>query len=166
MAINFNRKLAQALENINSRHYYHFLIHDQEEERIYSNSDEIITKYADAKWSIIELINARFNSDFDLHNWISNHKTDEVAYFLNEAGSNSLNHSQFKTPYKFHLWMGEKGFIIGIEQKGKGFNAQEVNEKKIKDHLGKAFTFFRDCHNEIFFDNGKEARTVYLIFTL
>ena len=81
---------------------------------------------------------------------------------MNEAGSNTLNHSQFKAPSHFHLWMGKKGFVIGIEQQGKGFNAQKINQEKIKEGEGAAFEFFRKCKGTIFFDEPKKARVVYL----
>jgi len=60
------------------------------------------------------------------------------------------------------LWLGEKGFIIGIEQKGKGFHAEHINKNKIKENKGAAFEFFRNCQNNIFFDN-KENTTMILM---
>ena len=103
-----------------------------------------------------------YSSKFDLYNWLEFNSKDEVAYFLNEAGSNCLTYSDHKTPHKFHLWLGSKGFIIGIEQLGTGFNASEINEKKIKDNEGAAFEFFRNCQSEIFFDDSQKAKIVYM----
>ncbi|MBU0457325.1 MAG: hypothetical protein ABH824_05125 [Nanoarchaeota archaeon] len=164
MVINFNKILPESLENIDFNRYCHFLIHEKEEVRTYTNSDEIISNYGDAKWNIIDLLNEKFNSNFDLHNWINKNKDDEISYFLNEAGSNSLNHSQFKAPYKFHLWLGEESFVIGIEQKGKGFNAKEIDDKRIKDNEGNAFEFFRNCKSEVFFDDCEDAKIVFIEF--
>ena len=64
-------------------------------------------------------------------------------------------------PHKFHLWLGEKGFIIGIEQKGKGFNPIHINENLIKNNKGAAFEFFRECNGKVFFDNSEDAKVVY-----
>ena len=103
---------------------------------------------------------------FDLYNWLNYQNKDEVAYFLNEAGSNALNYSQFKAPSKFHLWFGKKGFIIGIEQKGQGFNASKVDSERLKDNQGAAFDFFRNCKSKIFFDNDQDAKIVYMEYSV
>ena len=165
MVLHFNHNLQQALENIQAEGYHEILVHDDEEIRDHNNSCEIIEKYADAKHEIVETLNQyypHFNSD--LVNWINKNQNDEVSYFLNEAGSNVLNHSQFKAPSKFHIWFGKKGFIIGIEQKGKTFNAEEVHENKIKENEGAAFDFFRNCQSKIFFNDSKNAKTIFMEF--
>ena len=51
---------------------------------------------------------------------------------------------------------------MGIEQKGKGFNAVKINEEKVKENKGGAFRFFRECKNTVFFDDAEEAKVVYL----
>jgi len=58
--------------------------------------------------------------------------------------------------------MGRKGFVIGIEQQGKGFNAEKVHKEKIKEGEGAAFEFYRKCKGRVFFDEPKKARMVYL----
>ena len=156
MTIHFDKTLLESLQNIGDCEHQELFIHDQE------RTSEIIEHYGKQKWKIVDLINQKFDSKFDLYNWLEFNSKDEVAYFLNEAGSNCLNYSDHKTPYKFHLWLGSKGFIIGMEQLGKGFNALEINEKRIKDNEGAAFEFFRNCQSKIFFDNSKEANTVYM----
>lgn len=169
MSFNFQKKLKQALENIEHYDYRYFLIHEKEEER----NNEIIKIYGDAKWQIVGLLNEKYSlllkgafglHQLDLHNWLNYNEKDEVAYFLNEAGSNALNYSQFKAPYKFHLWLGRKGFVVGIEQKGKGFDAEHVHQNQIKDNEGAAFDFFRRCKAEIFFDNPKDSKIVFMEF--
>ena len=140
-------------------------VSEAEEVRTHIISDEIIGKYGETKWAIIDLLNEKYGAilfnKFDLYNWLEKNKDDEVAYFLNEAGSNSLNYSQFLTPSRFHLWLGKKGFVIGIEKKGKGFNAVKVDEEKLKENKGGAFGFFRECRNLVFFDDAEDARIVY-----
>jgi len=165
MALDFSTTLQNALELIGFRgNYQQFIIHDKEEER--NNHDEIIGLYGNAKWKIIDILNQNYSSvlkdKFDLYNWLNNNTGDEVSYFLNEAGSNVLNHSEFKAPSGFHLWMGENGFIIGIEQKGRGFDAELVNENMVKKNQGSAFQFFRNCKSKIFFDDHKDARMVFM----
>ncbi|MBI2661919.1 hypothetical protein HYX11_00480, partial [Candidatus Woesearchaeota archaeon] len=96
------------------------------------------------------------------YNWLRHNANDEVAYFLSETGANCLNYSLFRAPHKFHLWLGKKGFVIGIEQKGRGFPAVDVNAKKIKINEGAAFEFFRTCKGEIFFDDANSAKVVYI----
>ena len=61
------------------------------------------------------------------------------------------------------MWLGKKGFVIGISQKGEGFSAVEVDDKKIKTNEGAAFDFFRNCKGEIFFDNPQQVRMVYFL---
>ena len=166
MVLNLTQNLQQALDNIDFSDYHELPVYDSEEIRTHIISDEVIEKYGQAKWAIVDLLNEKYGAllfnKFDLYNWLEKNKDDEVAYFLNEAGSNSLNYSQYLTPWRFHLWLGKKGFVIGIEQKGKGFNAIKVNDEKIKEHQGGAFQFFRECKNTIFFDDAEEARIVYL----
>jgi len=169
MTLNFSLSLPEALADINFQEYqghHEFIIHDKDEERIYSNSDEIIGKYGEIKWKIVDLVNARYShilkDKFDLYNWINKNKQDELSYFLNEAGSNSLLYSQFKAPFKFHLWLGENSFIVGIEQKGQGFNAEKINSGHLKENRGAAFQFFRESQSQVFFDDPKQAKVVYL----
>ncbi len=165
MTLNFTKNLHEALENINFKEYHEFIVYEQETVRDVYSSCGIVERYGQQKWKIIDLLNDQFSSvikdKFDLYNWLNHNQNDELAYFLNEAGSNSLNHSDFKAPAKFQVWVGEKGFIVGIEQKGKGFDALEVDYQKIKKNEGAAFDFFRNCQNEVFFDNPKEAKTIY-----
>lgn len=167
MALYFTQTLQQALENIGFSGEYHELpVYENEKVRTNIISDKILETYGDAKWAVIDILNEKYGAilpdKFDLHNWLEKNDNDEVAHFLNEAGSNSLNYSQFLAPRKFHLWLGGKGFIIGIEQKGNGFNAVKIHEEKIRQHQGGAFDFFRRCKSAIFFDVPETARIVYL----
>ena len=168
MTLNFNKTLQQALDNISQTDYHEFLIH--EEESATEHHEVLITKYGDAKWAIVDLLNQKYSQrleqPFDLINWLHYNENDELAYFLNEVGSNVLNYSEFKAPYKFHLWLGERGFIVGIEQKGKGFDAEKIHHENIKEGEGAAFDFFRKCKGEVFFDVHKEVRVVYFEATI
>lgn len=164
MVIDFEKSLQWALDSIEKQEYHELEIHPLEKMR----DDEIISIYGSAKWKIVDLLNQNYstvlNTEFDLYNWLVYQENDEVAYFLNEAGSNALNYSQFGAPSKFHLWMGKSGFIIGIEQKGSGFNALKTNSERLKENQGAAFEFFRKCKNKIFFDNPLEAKTVFMLW--
>ncbi len=166
MALHFTQKLHTALQEIGFTEHQEWIVHETEEERTYFISDGILGKYGDFKWAIVDLLNQKYNSalnsKFDLYNWINKNKEDEVSYFLNEAGSNCLNYSEFKAPYRFRLWLGKKGFIIGIEQKGKGFNAEDAHNQKIKENEGAAFDFFRRCRSKIFFDDSRNAKLVFM----
>jgi len=166
MVLNFQQNLSQALRNIVSKDYQEFIVHGEDEARNQINQNQIFQKYGDYKWKIIDLLNENYalflEEGFDLYNWLNFNPKDEVAYFLAEAGANAWHYSQYKAPYKYHLWLGEKGFILGIEQKGAGFQAQEVDEKRIKEGQGAAFRFFRTCKSQIFFDNPQDAKVVYL----
>lgn len=162
MVLEFSLDLAEALEKISLLEHFEWEIHNGDEAR----TDEIIEKYGEAKWQVVELLNECYGhllaEKFDLHNWLDHNQDDEVAYFLNEAGSNSLNHSEYQAPAKFHLWIGKEGFIIGIEQKGQGFNAKEVDNKMIRSNEGAAFSFFRSCKSQIFFDDAEKSKIVFL----
>lgn len=157
------KTLLQALEEIEFEEEYHQSIVQKEERE---STKSIIDIYGKAKWAMVEILNRRYNSvlkdKFDLYNWLDYNESDEVAYFLNEAGSNTLNHSEFKAPHTFHLWLGRKGFIIGIEQKGKGFKVAEVSNGK----RGGGFEFFEKCNGVIFFDDVKNARIVFMEWKL
>ena len=166
MAIHFSKTLQEALENIEFSAYHELPVYDAEEVRTHLISDSMIEQYGNAKWAVVDILNEKYGAilfnKFDLYNWLEKNKDDEVAYFLNEAGSNSLNYSEYLAPSTFHLWLGKKGFVIGIEQKGKGFNAVKINEEKLKENQGGAFAFFRECKGIVFFDDAEEARVVYL----
>ncbi len=167
MAIHFQRSLQEALARIGSEKYKGLEIHPHEIIRMATSeeqSSQIIETYGNAKWSIVDTLNSHYEiskNKFDLYNWLHHNQNDEVAYFLNEAGSNCLNYSQYKAPAKFHLWLGKRGFVIGIEQKGKGFNPLLVEKERKKENEGAAFEFFRNCKAKIFFDNSEDARVVY-----
>ena len=169
MVFYFSLTLKKALEKLGEKHEYHlFPIHVQEHPAVHSET--FITKYGAAKRSVVDLLNQRYQNRLsviaDLHNWLYNRTEDEIAYFLNEAGSNTINHSSYKAPAKFHLWLGEKSFIIGVEQKGKGFAAEKLRKEEIVPEKGGiASRFFRSCQGAIFFDNPKNAKIVYYAHT-
>ncbi|PIZ52423.1 hypothetical protein COY27_00310 [Candidatus Woesearchaeota archaeon CG_4_10_14_0_2_um_filter_33_13] len=165
MVIHFEHTLQNALREINFvEHSETFVVHNDEKTRILSNSCEIVEKYGQAKNDVVKLINDVYGRNFDLHNWIERKTDDEVSYFLSEAGSNVLNYSQFKAPSSFNVWFGKKGFIIGVEQKGKSFNAKFVHDNNVKSNEGMAFSFFKRCQNKIFFDHPQDSNIVYLEF--
>jgi hypothetical protein len=160
MVVDFNLNLHQALDEISLVVKKEFLVYEDEVEKNYENSCNVVELHGKVKWEIVDLLNERYGESFCLSNWLKG-DDDEVSSFLNEAGSNVLNHSQFLAPYKFHLFMGSKGFVIGIEQKGVGFNALQVNKERIKDNEGRAFDFYRGCKSSIFFDDANDANVVY-----
>ncbi len=168
MALDFNLTLQEALRSISfSGESRKYLVHEIEE-KITEKHSELIRHYGEAKWNIVDLLNQHYSqlleNPFDLYNWLNHNEQDELAYFLNEAGSNCLNHSEYKAPYKFHVWLGHKGFIVGIEQKGRGFPAHKVHHQKIKSNEGAAFDFFRKSKSRIFFDDPHEAKMVFMEF--
>ena len=165
MVIHFSNNLQQALENIQNFKQIRIPVYALDQVRSHQISDEVIAKYGEAKWAVIDFLNEEYGeillNKFNLHHWLEKNKEDEIAYFLNEAGSNSLNYSEYLAPSGFHLWLGKKGFVIGIEQKGKGFNAIEVDTRRTQVNQGGGFAFFRECRNKIFFDNAMDAKIVY-----
>jgi len=158
MVIYFDKKLNSALHKIGEYEYRELEIYLNQE--VVKHEHDLIERYGNAKWAIVDLLNERYGTKIDLQNWLD-YKEDDVAHFLNEAGSNSLHHSEFRAPWRFHLWLGEKGFIIGIEQKGRGFDASYVNSERVKDNEGAAFEFYRRCKGKVFFDDPKNARVIY-----
>ena len=161
MVIKFGFSLKSALEEINIELKREFIIYPLEKVRDYSSSDEFLEKYADAKVKIVTTLNSKYGTSFDLENWLKFDKEDEVAYFINESGSNTLSYSEFKAPFRFLLFFGSKGFVIGLEQKGKGFDAHKVDRERLKDNKGAAFDFYRNCEGSVFFDDASDARIVY-----
>lgn len=168
MALCFQTKISNSLQKIGFINYHNFLINHDSQPRTLSNSDQLIEIYGNTKWQIVDLLNQHYSKimteKFDLYNWLNHNPNDEVAYFLNEAGSNCLNYSEHKIPHQFHLWLGQKGFVIGIEQLGSGFDAEKVHEKKIKENEGSGFEFFRNCRSKIFFDNQINTKMVLMEF--
>ncbi len=133
------------------------------------NNDGFLIGYGKAKWAIVDLLNEKysrhFNEPVDLYNWLNYNESDEVSYFLNEAGSNTLNYAELKMPAAFHLWLGQKGFVIGIEQEGKCFNALRVDQLRLRENEGAGFEFFRKCQSRIFFDNKENTKIIYFMQT-
>ncbi|MBI4983606.1 hypothetical protein HZC32_03100 [Candidatus Woesearchaeota archaeon] len=162
MVLDFNKNLPKALEEVSFTGEHRELV-VYEHERDY---DEIIEHYGKMKWKVADLLNERYGSiledRFDLYNWLHYNERDELAYFLNEAGSNCLNYSKYKAPYKFHVWLGNTGFVVGIEQQGEGFPAELIHNQKVKQNEGAAFKFFNKCRSTIFFDDSKDAKMVLM----
>src|SRR3990167_3027569 len=98
MTIHFTQTLQKSLETIKVTKGYEFPVYEAEEARDHLLSDKVVEKYGEAKWAVVDILNEEYGAimfnKFDLHNWLEKNQDDEVAYFLNEAGSNSLNHSQ------------------------------------------------------------------------
>lgn len=158
MVFYFNYTLEQSKVNINFTNYHKFNIHNKL--RTWKNSCDIIEIYGKAKWDIIDILNEHYNKNYNLENWINN-IYEEVSFFLNEAGSNSLNHTKNKTPLKFHLFLGKLGFIIGIEQECI-FNPKYIQKNNIKTNEGRGFKFYKICKNKIFFDNPTKAKIIFM----
>lgn len=161
MTIDFDHSLSSALSRIEITKHHELIVHEPEILRSLHNTDDIMEKYTELKWKIIDLLNETYHTSFCLSHWLEN-KDDEVSYFLNEAGSNVLSYSQFKAPYKFHIWIGKKGFILGIEQKGQGFDAEKVHSQRLKENEGAAFDFFRSCQSQVFFDDKNNSKIVFM----
>ena len=167
MVLSFEKDLPTALQAIDWRNEHRlFPVHPHHELR----TDDVLTVYGNAKWEMVDILNQQYGAllptKFDLYHWLHQQEHDEVAYFLNEAGSNCLSYSEFRAPLALHLWLGAKGFVIGIEQQGKGFNARQVHQQKRKENEGAAFHFFRRCRSSIFFDDSRNARIVFMRFFL
>ena len=169
MVIQFWTHLADVLPLIGEYRYYNFPVGGSQSRNIH-NCDDLLGSYGDAKWAIIDLLNREYSAllpePFDLYNWLHN-RQDEVAHFLNEAGSNVLSYSELGIPHKIETWVGKKGFILGMAQQGKGFNAGQIIHEKLKTKLkingGAAFTFYENCRSAIFFDDPEDARIVYML---
>src|SRR3989344_5353283 len=107
MTLDFVKTIQQALTAIGFSGYYELPVYEAEELRSYIISDEVIEKYGQAKWAVVDILNEKWGAilfnKFDLYHWLEKNKNDEVAFFLNEAGSNSLNYSQYLAPFGFHI---------------------------------------------------------------
>ena len=135
--IDFEKKLSSSLKEIELEEYNVWRVSNEEE-------------YHDAKFAIVDLLNEKFGTHFNHENWLHYKESDEVVYFLNEAGNNAFHYGGF--PFKFHLWFGKKGFVIGISQE-KEFNAVEINTNKVFQTEGRGFEFYRNCRSVVFFDD-------------
>lgn len=168
MSLCFQTKLSDSLHKIEFVNYHNFLVNDDSQPRNLTNSDQLIEIYGKTKWQIVDLLNQQYSKimteKFDLYNWLNFNPNDEVAYFLNEVGSNCLNYSEHKIPHQFHLWLGQKGFVVGIEQSGSGFDAEKVHDLNIKENEGAGFEFFRNCRSKIFFDDKNNTQIILMEF--
>jgi hypothetical protein len=165
MVLDFDRSFLQALESIKyDKTHHEFIIHDQE--KPIDDYTQLVNRYGEAKWKVVDVLNDKYAhllpKRFDLYNWLEHNEKDELAYFLNEVGSNCLNYSQYRAPSRFHIWQGKQGFIVGVEQKGHGFPAQKIHKQKIKNNEGAAFRFFQSCRSTVFFDDPEDAKMVFL----
>ncbi len=162
MVISFQFDLKKALKSINLTEEKKTIVIEKRRDEA-----EFIECYGKAKWAIVDLLNEQyaklFNSPIDLYNWLNYNESDEVAYFLNEAGSNTLNYAELKKPSAVHLWWGKKGFVIGIEQEGRGFDAARIDLLRLRENEGAGFEFFRKCKGTVFFDDVKEAKIIYFM---
>ena len=118
-------------------------------------------RYERAQERIVRIVNYVFDKNFDLSHWPKK-PGDELAFFLVETGNNAMWHSQFQAPYRHFLFVGEQEFVVGISQKGRGFNAREVDKLRQFSYGGRAFEFYRGCRSTIFFDNPESARVVFM----
>ncbi len=164
MVLNFTLQLSTALASIGYQKKKHDILLSSSEP-----GKQPIAEYGNAKWAIVDLLNQEYSSSLqtsiDLHHWINHEEDDEVAYFLNEAGSNTLNYAEQRFPSAFRCWLGERGFILAIEQEGRGFAAERIHQQRIKVNEGAAFSFYRRCRATIFFDDPTNARVVYFKYT-
>ncbi|HLC81694.1 MAG TPA: hypothetical protein VJH68_03470 [Candidatus Nanoarchaeia archaeon] len=144
MVLDYAKKLKKALSELGNSSYHQFS--------------------RDGSWLAIDLLNEKYchqlSEPFDLYNWINHNQNDEAAYFLNEAYSNALSHSQC---LNIQLWLGENGFVLGLEQEGQ-FNPWQIDRLGVKDNQGAGFAFFRGCRSKVFFDHPEKARIIYLQF--
>src|SRR3989344_8236110 len=142
MVLDFTKTLSEALGEIGFLDAHHlFAVHP--EEKPTTHTTHLIKQYGDAKWAVVDALNKHYGTllpfQIDLINWLHFNDADEPSYFLNEAGSNSLHYSDFGAPAQFNLWLGRRGFIIAIEQRGRGFNALEIDQLNKKQNEGAAF---------------------------
>ncbi len=166
MVVDFERTLEESKKVIGfSKEMAEFVIFDVKE---VNSLEEIQIKFSKALWTVVEVLNSRYHEklelEFNLYNWIEHNNSDEVAYFLNEASSNCLNYSQFKAPWKFVVYFGSYGFVLGVLQQGNGFNAESVFLDRVKSNEGAGFLFYEECSSVIFFDDPDCATSVYLEF--
>lgn len=164
MVISFSFNLKEALEKIKFGGEKRTIVIERT-----TGYNVSIVSYGKAKWAIVDLLNEsyshRFNEPINLHNWLNYNESDEVSYFLNEAGSNTLNYADGKISSTFHLWRGEKGFVIGIEQDGNSFDALRIDTLRLRENEGAGFDFYRKCRGTIFFDDKNKAKIIYFMQT-
>ena len=128
---------------------------------------EVLKKISDVEIDIIGSINNQYGHSF-IHNVIGSRiKPDafeaQLDMFYLQAGSNSFR-GEYKAPYRLCAWLGNKSFILSYEQKGKGFNAKEIDKKRIKFNAGGGFNLYRNSSNDFFFNDPLNATAVYLQF--
>ena len=83
---------------------------------------------------------------------------------LFEAHASIAMHGDYNFPSKIELWIGKAGFIVGVQQKGRGFNADEISRTgKHREGGGSGFKTYKELGYDVFFDNPTDARTVYIM---
>lgn len=133
-------------------------------------SETALDRFSEVKWEIIDLLNTHYKDQllekFDLFDWLIYNDGDEVAYFLCEAGSNIITHSQFHIPACVRVFLGTNGFIVALEQQGEGFSVSLAMQKEHNELEGGGFAFYLRSKSVIFFDNWEEARIIYCCYLL
>ena len=168
MVLDFTKSLDTALQEIEFQEdFAEFFVFDASAS---AQLEGIDARFSKALWTIVEILNTRYKSklekEFNLYHWIEHNPSDEVAYFLNESSSNCMNYSEYKAVWKFLVYFGSKGFVLATMQQGKGFNAVETHEKKLKSNEGAGFLFYDGCSSVVFFDDAKDAREVYFQYLI
>ena len=173
MVIAFHKSLNNALIEIGfqeGRDFYRQYEIYPFQDVINPNSSERFEKskeYRQKRDELLREINQglahKFQRRFDMSHWFTG-ENDDLANFLAEAGSNAFTYSEYHAPHQLGLWLSDISFVVSVEQLGKGFNANKINNTRQKSNAGAGFELYRNCASEIFFDNPEVSKKVYMQF--
>ncbi|HLC58661.1 MAG TPA: hypothetical protein VJI68_02275 [Candidatus Nanoarchaeia archaeon] len=97
-----------------------------------------------------------------LYTMLSGNKKREIPLFMSETIFNAIDHGEYTSVHHLELRLTTKGTVIGVCQLGNGFNAVNIDARRIFKNLGGGFTAYRKISSSVFFDDPLNARGVYL----
>jgi|APSaa5957512535_1039671.scaffolds.fasta_scaffold23717_3 hypothetical protein len=174
MSINCNWTLNDALERIEfiDGNYGIWIV--SETESVISGRElraPSLKKNVLARDDIITRLSVHFKKEFD-NLWgvvgayygrpVEEYVGADITAFFSEANRNALMHSSTKMVHRMHLWIGAKSFVFGIEQKGEGFDALMIDRTRTYNRFGHGFDEFRRIESQVFFDDARNARTIFM----
>ena len=174
MVIKFSKTLGEALQEIGYggelKNTIEYILHN-EEKKIQDMSKDYKSKLVQrfyrevlGKNLIPELVNENYGHLLKEPLVMPPHSHDcnNPFTFLWERYNDSILYGEYGMPSRFNMWLGQESFILGLEQKGKGFNVIKINKRKPRKRGGTGFKDLRETRHDIFFDNPEDARAVYL----
>src|SRR3989338_1667880 len=87
-----------------------------------------------------------------------------IKLHYSETWKNMFSYSEYGMASALTLRASYSGFILSLRQKGRGFNAKQVNDEKIIQNGGACFLGYRETNGSIFFDSPLDTREIFFMY--